>query len=882
MTTTNTMNLIPSNMVDTEYTELVNRYGADAVNRQLDLEMEGQTLGKIRYMNKVEQERVKGNGANVGAAKGFLTTAIPMVIDGLNNWFDKVNDGTPGKRHKAAALVKDMSVETIAYMSLKVILSESLMNPLSTTLVSCAKSLGNALEAEVRFSRLMNTFTKKERRAVEESLSKRVALHFQTAFLRRIEDREAENGNIGRWTPWSNIEKVNIGTKLIELVSESTGMVHIKTERSGGLELVHRVVLADKVANMIDSRDVEVADAMSINLPMVIEPKPWTDITGGGYYMQVKRPLKFVRSRTKDIRQVYAQVDMPNVYKAVNAIQSTAWTINTPVLDIMQDIMSWTNIPDVLDLPSRFPSEKPIRPADATEDEHKAWKKAAHTWYQLDNKRRSRRLRFDTILATAEKYRNDKAIYFPHNVDFRGRVYPVTNLHPQGDDFMKATLRFSEGRALGEHGAYWLAYHGANLYGLDKKPAAERVDWVNNNTDLIQAIANNPLDDLRWTTADEPFQFLAFCLEWNQYILSGKSNSFLSHLPVAFDGSCSGLQHFSAMLRDEIGGNAVNLVPHDTVQDVYSMVADKVLAQVKEDAINGTGPSDTEKKDKKTGEIIVVHDAGTKAYATEWLAYGVTRSVVKRPVMTLAYGSKEYGFSDQILEDTVQPANELNPGTFTFPHKASRYLAKLVWNSVQGVVVKACEAMKWLQTAAGALASATDDKGENLPVTWFTPAGFPIRQKYTITEIKRIDTVLNGSCRLIDNKPGTGQSRLTINVNMESEKLDYHKQRSGIAPNFVHSMDASHLMLTVNHCHDAGINAFAMIHDSYGCHAGNAQTMFEGVREVFVDMYSNNNVLEDFRAQCNSQLDENHQLPPIPTMGSLKLENVKQSLYAFA
>ena len=133
-----------------------------------------------------------------------------------------------------------------------------------------------------------------------------MALHFQTAFLRRIEDREAENGNIGKWTPWTNVEKVNIGTKLIELVSESTGMVHIKTERTGGLELVHRVVLADKVATMIDSRDVEVADAMSINLPMVIEPKPWTDITGGGYYMQVKRPLKFVRSRMKDIRQAHA------------------------------------------------------------------------------------------------------------------------------------------------------------------------------------------------------------------------------------------------------------------------------------------------------------------------------------------------------------------------------------------------------------------------------------------------------------------------------------------------------------------------------------------------------------------------------------------------
>ena len=64
--------------------------------------------------------------------------------------------------------------------------------------------------------------------------------------------------------------------------------------------------------------------------------------------------------------------------------------------------------------------------------------------------------------------------------------------------------------------------------------------------------------------------------------------------------------------------------------------------------------------------------------------------------------------------------------------------------------------------------------------------------------------------------------------------------------------------------------------------AAQAIADIEGVREVFVDMYSNNNVLEDFRAQCNNQLDEDSQLPPIPTMGSLKLENVKQSLYAFA
>jgi DNA-directed RNA polymerase len=43
--------------------------------------------------------------------------------------------------------------------------------------------------------------------------------------------------------------------------------------------------------------------------------------------------------------------------------------------------------------------------------------------------------------------------------------------------------------------------------------------------------------------------------------MSGRSEEFVSHLPVAFDGSCNGLQNYSMMLRDEVGGAATNLVP---------------------------------------------------------------------------------------------------------------------------------------------------------------------------------------------------------------------------------------------------------------------------------------------------------------------------------
>ncbi|GFH30236.1 DNA-directed RNA polymerase, partial [Haematococcus lacustris] len=41
------------------------------------------------------------------------------------------------------------------------------------------------------------------------------------------------------------------------------------------------------------------------------------------------------------------------------------------------------------------------------------------------------------------------------------------------------------------------------------------------------------------------------------------------------DGSCNGLQHYAALARDSRGAAAVNLVPSDKPQDVYSAVANE-------------------------------------------------------------------------------------------------------------------------------------------------------------------------------------------------------------------------------------------------------------------------------------------------------------------
>ena len=123
-------------------------------------------------------------------------------------------------------------------------------------------------------------------------------------------------------------------------------------------------------------------------------------------------------------------------------------------------------------------------------------------------------------------------------------------------------LEFSKGERMSNNAdsARWLAIHGANQYGEDKCSLDDRVKWVEDNQDYIIEAARNPLGNDFWKSADKPFCFLAFCFEWNDFCKSGKSLNFVTNVICYSDCTNSGLQIFSGLLRDEVGGNAVNLV----------------------------------------------------------------------------------------------------------------------------------------------------------------------------------------------------------------------------------------------------------------------------------------------------------------------------------
>lgn len=57
----------------------------------------------------------------------------------------------------------------------------------------------------------------------------------------------------------------------------------------------------------------------------------------------------------------------------------------------------------------------------------------------------------------AVDYVNEDGFYFPHNLDFRGRAYPMhPNLNHLGADLSRGLLQFADAKPLGPDGLKWL------------------------------------------------------------------------------------------------------------------------------------------------------------------------------------------------------------------------------------------------------------------------------------------------------------------------------------------------------------------------------------------------------------------------------------------
>jgi DNA-directed RNA polymerase len=827
------------------------------ISRQLDREKEQRANGVARFTKAFEEAQTRGRGDETEAGLYLMKRAIEPVVEGIKKFIADAYSGKPGPKAVAAVALKDIDHHLAAYCAVtKVVAAIAVIR--SRHLSAVASAVARDIELELKMAAfdqqqpgLYNAVTRrlKEQRATD--------IHIARVISHTVSKYGVE------WDGWSANERLHIGSALVDICLEATGIATIKTVSIGGGKWAATISPTPYIVEWVNHRREQLAIARPFLLPMLVKPRRWGGVFGGGYrsdqIMRTTIVKRVSKPQREAIREAMADGSMKVAQVALNAVQETAWRINGHVLETAQRI--WQSGGDMPGLPSRDDDPDPPRPAELGEKPEKGapkpelteeqkvalreWKWAARDIHERNIASRSKRVAVELILGSSSDLVGERAIYFPHQFDFRGRMYcRTTGLNPQGEDLTKGLLTFAEGKPLGDDAAArWLAIHGANCFGVDKVNHDQRVAWVREHSAEIEETAFDPLGRPWWRDADAPWSFLAFCHEWAGFLRDGLGH--VSAVPVALDGSCNGIQHYSAMLRDPVGGAAVNLTPSDQPQDIYGRVAEEAMRRLR--------------------EIANDPDSEHAWVAQGWLAFGLDRKMTKRQVMVLPYGGtqsscREYTF--EAVRDRIKAGAE-NPFGDEL-EKRTLFLAGIIWQSIGDVVIAARAAMEWLRKVARAAAKA------ERPLRWTTPSGFVAYQDYRATKERRIKTRVGGQL-------------IYFTHNEDTKKIDPGRQASGSPPNFVHSMDGAALALTVERAlMQHGVTSFAMIHDSYGTVAADTGKLATCLRDAFVDMYTREDILAKYRDEIAAQLPEGTtELPELPGKGDLDLELVRRSAYFF-
>ena len=648
-----------------------------------------------------------------------------------------------------------------------------------------------------------------------------------------------------------NIEST-LGAVLVSLMLKVATMpVEVKDAKTGEITIEHQPIAyhtskwdKGKKRGIIDTNPKLVErlkkdplpEILTKYPPMLVEPKKWKGLFDGPYLHLKSRAVRLSDSSNSQLRYLKLadqRGDLKQIYEGLDVIGKVPWRVHKDLLKVMVQV--WNTGEKI----AKFAPESP-KPQYPPEPDRKEDPKAHYRWRQItqniDNEImgfHSERCYQNFQLYMARAF-VDKDIYCPHNVDFRGRAYPIPPyFNHMGADNVRALFQFSKGMELGETGLKWLKIHLANVYGYDKESLQARETFADEHLTDIYNSVENPLDGRRWwLSADDPWQCLAACMELTNALDSPVPSKYISHLPVQQDGSCNGLQHYAALGGDEAGAKQVNLAPGSKPADVYSAVADLVKQQVAKDA--------------KEGDL-----------RAQMLDGKITRKIVKQPVMTNVYGVTSHGAAQQVRKQLTEilPRESLDNNIHL--GNLSRYVADLIFKALAEMFHGARLIQTWLGECGERISTAvtpeqisrvmlkrtgklpaSDFKAKPLAsngmyqamldhnfkssIVWTTPLGLPVVQPYREGHLKKIRTPMQD---------------IFVKEVTAVDPVSKRKQLQAFPPNFIHSLDASHMMLSALKCNEVGLT-FSAVHDSFWTHASNVDTMNSILRDAMIRMHS--------------------------------------------
>ena len=604
-----------------------------------------------------------------------------------------------------------------------------------------------------------------------------------TEYKRKCIQTLMHKKNITPWCRWDNTTKTKTGLWLLDCLLISTGYFEKLNVRKG----IKTYITLIPTEKFIKHQEEIVACAelySPLTKPMKIPPRRWSTLQDGGYFLNdLTRCYEMVRRGYHGLIQGEIPIEF------LNKIQEVGYRLNPFTMGVAEELeRQGIAIGKFRPVINHVIPPKPVD-IDTNEESRTQWKRDAREKRNLQANEARKSCRTRMTMNIAREFRND-VWFLPFSYDYRGRAYPIPSfLTPQDTDFGKSLLISDKGAPITDEAKDWLSFQVATCFGLDKASWQERIDWCKDETNrqLIKRIATNPLGNIGdWENVDEPWQFLAACEEW-WAIHTGKRVH--THLFVATDATCSGLQILAGMARDKSTAEMVNVIGSDKPQDAYKVIAEK-----------------------------------SKPHIPERLRMSWNRKKCKRCVMTIPYNAKPFSNRAYIREALKDDDIKIDKDELTQCVKAVR-------SAMEDVVPGPMRVMRWIETEVG-----NAIKNGAKIIKWETPSGFIVVQKLMKHESKTIYTQLMG--------------RTEINIAGIEKGVDLKHHKNATAPNLIHSYDASLLHLSIT---EFGERPIATIHDSVLCLATDMKYLSTLVRKTYMHLFAENEPLKNFAREIKAE-----------------------------
>jgi DNA-directed RNA polymerase len=754
------------------------------IDEQVQLERKAirQGLDKLRDNTKRLEERSYAS-ASVYGISSIDALMGPLVERITATAHDRVHRQT-GQYAAIKAYLVDLEPLAAAAIALKLTFDKVFSyRDRSNQLVNVVDAIGHAVEDECQMR-----FYEREAPGLLAVLKQNYWHRACGSHQKLVVIRTLMNRADVVWQPWGRSNRIKLGSWLLDCLMQISGWFE-KEMRQEGKNRVNYVVPTPEYLAIKD-QVMESAELFApLAWPMLIEPNDWSPGRAGGYLLnEVMRGHDMVR------RGHHLCIQGEQVYAFLNHLQKVAYRISPFIYGVAQVLMERGyqvgKFVPIVEMPL------PVKPFDIAEnyEARKSYRRAAAEVRNKNAHSFKASCRTRMTMETAALFKDKERWFVPWSCDYRGRAYPIPAiLTPQDTDFGKSLIRFADESFMTPEAEDWLAFQVATTFGLDKATMTERLEWTRSNHELISQIANDPLGTLpQWEGVEEPWQFLAACEEYNACVI--QCTRQFTGLMIATDATCSGLQILAGLARDKSTAKLVNVLPSDSPQDAYKVVA-----------------------------------LAATPHCPESIQPYMDRKTVKRVVMTVPYNAKPYSNRGYIREALKEKGVEISKDDLTATVKAVR---NAMYNPEDGtgVVPGPMAVMDWIEKEIAALI-----KRGVTEVEWITPSGFVVHQKLMKKQVETLDLQLLGRCRL------------TVATD-DTDEVDINRHKAATAPNLIHSLDASLLHLTFTH-----FNApFSVIHDSVLCRATDMSLLSTKVRETYMHLFAEHDYLTDWANQIGA------------------------------